>query len=232
MGKQARPTRKLAITGEDKSIIKGSENDWKSVTQPWEFAYWKKVWKNDFDPYNDSRDIWTALGHDQNFLRDKYVLDVGCGPTGRLSYFEQHKGSGKIWAMDPLLDQYRTLPSINFNVYDHLVCCATEDKREELVDTFDLIISLNALDHGYDISLACNNLYSYLKQDGVAFISLDCCNTIHPDPTHPIRITKDRMSKVLEDAKFTITSLTNTPCYPGGRENWGHGIHWHWWLKK
>lgn len=215
-------------------MLKTSKNNWEFLAQRWELGYWAKAFaksQGNWSHIENSAKIWKALEFPQDIFKDKYVLDVGCGPTGRLAWFDGHKGNGQIQAMDPLLDEYKCYHWAKLSVYDELIPIPAEEFKEELADKFDWVVSLNALDHGYDLKLSLQNIYKYLKKDGNCFISFDCTDDETPDPTHPLRISQKDADKLIRKTGFKINKRDTRTCL-NERPNWGHGTHYHWWLTK
>ncbi len=224
---------------------------WKTVAQPWELGWWTRPEndaipeeaKNDVQGMRVSEMICDCLGISREDVEGKNVLDVGCGPTGRLRRLESWKGDGQIWAIDPLAENYRSIRWANLDVYDFLRSVPAEELQTALVRYFHVVISINALDHGYDLLASMRNIRSYLRPGGVAFISFDCTDDPTPDPTHPLRISKEAAEATFIAAGFEIERSFNDPCYPtfgdppddlkvvALRQNWGHGVHWHWRLR-
>lgn len=173
--------------------------------------------------------ICDALEITPELVRDKVLLDVGCGPTGRLAGLAKHKGSGTWIAMDPLLDHYAAMPEANLAGYDMLLSMPCEQKA--IIGPVDVVTSINALDHGYDLGLALQNIYGYLRPGGKAILSFDCFSEPLVDITHPIRVSVDEATALIEATGFIVDRLHDTPAYEG-RTNWGGGTHWHWRLSK
>lgn len=223
--------------------LQADRNAWAATAQPWEFDWWKKNRATeDNHPLGRviSQLLCARIGLTGDVVAGKSLLDVGCGPTGRLRGLDEFKGPAEWWAMDPLLERYKTLAWPNFNVYDRFRNEAAEELQPDFVGKFDVVVSLNALDHGYDLPLALANLRSYLKVGGQALISFDCTDDPTPDPTHPLRIPKEKADRAFVAAGFTIVGCSRQPCFPNvdadgvprsWRNNWGHGTHWHWTLR-
>ena len=215
----------------DKHKLATEKQLWSHFAQTWELGYWCKYLADDPNDEDHAAGIWEAFGFERDRFKDLIVLDVGCGPTGRMRYFKDHKGSGKIIGMDPLMDEYRKLKNARLSAYDELIASPAEEFIQELENKFDFVVSLNALDHGYDLQKSLENLYKYMKSDSEALISFDCINEYQEDMTHPLRIRDKEVDALLLKLNFRIIDKTTQQTIPP-RDNWGHGIHYHWSLAK
>ena len=96
------------------------------------------------------------------------VLEVACGCCGILMALDK----GQLTGVDPLMDEY-------LEHFDYLraakpdwVCCAAENM--EWPESFDLIFTINALDHMLDPGEAIARMDRYLRPGGHLVISLNC----------------------------------------------------------
>jgi SAM-dependent methyltransferase len=93
--------------------------------------------------------VFTAQFHLQrSFFDAKRVLDVGCGPRGSL---EWAAGAARRVGLDPLVERYREL-GIDRHAMDYVAAPA---ERMPFADaSFDIVASLNSLDHVDDVDAA------------------------------------------------------------------------------
>ncbi|MFQ5744068.1 MAG: class I SAM-dependent methyltransferase [Acidobacteriota bacterium] len=97
---------------------------------------------------------------------DARVLDVGCGPTCTARYFE----AGSKTYLDPLMESYRrayaaTLPQAG-------KVCGRAEMIPAADDTFDVVISVNALDHMHDPGEVLAEVRRVLAPDGVFLLGI------------------------------------------------------------
>ncbi|HEV2787119.1 MAG TPA: class I SAM-dependent methyltransferase [Solirubrobacteraceae bacterium] len=88
------------------------------------------------------------FGLERGFFDGKRVLDVGCGPRGSL---EWATGAAQRVGLDPLVDRYREL-GIDRHAMSYVRARA---ERMPFGDgSFDVVASLNSLDHVDDVERA------------------------------------------------------------------------------
>lgn len=108
-----------------------------------------------------------AVGLDGEFFRGKRILDVGCGPRRELAWAEH--AESRV-GLDPLADRYRDL--LDDDVGMRLVAGVGE--RMPFPDeSFDVISSLNSLDHVDDVALVASEVKRVLAPGGVFLLVTD-----------------------------------------------------------
>jgi SAM-dependent methyltransferase len=219
-----------------------SKHEWWMYAQRWELGWWTFQF-NDPVLQNEPRhhplpgtgdSICEALEMSPELFWNAQVLDVGCGPTGRLKSRVPYKGPKGWWvALDPLLRHYRAIPGTaeHLEGYDEDAVFPMEERQEHLVDRFDMIVSINALDHGFDLLRSLQNVAAYLRKTGLAVLSFDCFDEEIVDLTHPIRVSAVRAEELMNEAGLRIVKTSTGACLPG-QTSWGGGTHHHWWCKK
>ena len=100
-----------------------------------------------------------------------------------------------------------------------------EEFVPELENSIDLIVSINALDHGYDIAQSIRNLKRYLKPEGEAFLSFDMHD--EPDYMHPLVLSNELMLGIYAEAGFEVVKVESARRYHGAE---GPGA-FHYWLR-
>jgi 2-polyprenyl-6-hydroxyphenyl methylase/3-demethylubiquinone-9 3-methyltransferase len=125
----------------------------------WKKQYWNNLLEQIADvlPYKD-------LGS---------VADLGCGPAGIFTVFEDKK----VTAIDPLLDTYeKTLPF--FDKEDFPYTTFINQKLEDFKpsEQFDIVFCMNAINHVADIDLAYDRLINTAKVGGYVVVSIDAHN--------------------------------------------------------
>lgn len=94
----------------------------------------------------------TQFGLEASFFHGKRVLDVGCGPRGSL---EWAAGAAQRVGLDPLVGRYREL-GIDRHAMDYVNAPA---ERMPFADaSFDVVASLNSLDHVDDVGRAIREI--------------------------------------------------------------------------
>lgn len=145
---------------------------------------WKKIQKHEIQ-YHLQKDHQNILEINLNYWKsllaklephisiadDTRVLDMGCGGCGVLLAIDK----GKLVGVDPLMMEYlKKFDFLKNSVPTWMVGTAEDLEFEE---PFDIIFSINSLDHVYDPQLAAKKLDSFLRRDGYLVISLNCHNT-------------------------------------------------------
>lgn len=208
---------------------------WENFAQPWELGWWTKhLAGKQFDQAGAAKAsaaICEVLEITPELIKDKIVLDVGNGPTGRLQSLVGVKGDGLWVGLDPLNSHYVRIQDRALDAYDQLLSVPCEEWQPELVGQCETIISINALDHGFDLPLSLVNLWQYLRAGGRAIISFDCFEEEYHDFTHPIRLSRDEADALIRQTGFLVLKQDARRCHPD-RDNWGGGVHQHWWLER
>lgn len=133
---------------------------------------------------------------EENWLRDKTVVSIGCGCTGDLAVWP---AACKI-AVDPLLYAYQKLemlledaPGTSRTINLSL---GVED-LPLLDDCADLVLCRNALDHMPDAKEGLKQIWRILKTTGNFFLSVDIGG--EPTPDEPTVFSLESLSSLLED---------------------------------
>ena len=228
-------------------IDRVARSDWAQLAQTFELEHWKTAQTRGFGIgahclANDiarihagfrgvSQQIWENFGFTEDAFVGMQCLDIGCGPLGRCSWL-----LGEWSTIEPLADQYRKELAYAYLPYEHVYSQAAEKRIGELVGQFVAVVSLNCLDHCFDANLVLKNAFDYLAPSGVALLSFDVDKPCKSDPTHPINMTHDEATTLIESVGFAVTKIAHGKCYPRvdgtWRDNWGGGTAYHWWLTK
>jgi len=112
-----------------------------------ELAYWRERKAAEGQLGNAHYEmLFTKLvGLDPAFYRGKSVLDIGCGPRGSLVWARE---AARRVGLDPLADDYRAL-----GTGDHPMeyVCAASEEMPFADGEFDVVTSINSLDHVDDL---------------------------------------------------------------------------------
>ncbi len=148
-----------------------SPDTWSSVAQRGELAFHKRPNLRSSGEWEaKNSEFWPRRGFTAEGWDGKLVVDVGAGSRLRTLYF---KGA-RIAAIEPLADEF--IAQVEWQDLDQaaeIYGVPAEKDIAELHDRADLIVSINALDHGYDFEAAIKNLRGYLKPDGRAYLTFD-----------------------------------------------------------
>ena len=174
------------------------------------FLYHEKYRRDQFGgTYDEERLAYSRLlrdevlgycGEDEQWLRDKTVVTIGCGCTGDLAAWP---AAVKI-AVDPLLYTYQQLGMLVSDVADtsRTVCLALGIEELPLLDgSADLVICRNALDHMPDPRLGLQQISRILKEDSHLFVSVDLGGV--PTPDEPTVFSVESLIELLQE-QFAI----------------------------
>lgn len=125
--------------------------------------------KEDLQTYERGlRKIWKVFLVDFEFFKGKKVLEVGCGSRGIIHYIDQP--CLRI-GIDPLCNKYRDIYVKNdFNI-PHLT--AIGENLPFKNDSFDVVISINSIDHGTNPNESIREIRRVLKQNGLFLLEMD-----------------------------------------------------------
>lgn len=104
---------------------------------------------------------------DPAWFSGKRLLDVGCGPRGSLVWAE--RASLRI-GVDPLVDAYRRFGIRNHGMY------YVAGRAEELPfpdGSFDVVSSLNSLDHVEDVDVSAKEMARVTAQGGAILLVVE-----------------------------------------------------------
>jgi len=230
-------------------LTTANKEQWQHGSQPAEWAHWRRALLHQESRASESAlqmaryfscILWARFGLFPDAFRGQTVIDVGCGPTGRLSCFE----NARVIGIDPLAPSYQSLPGKMLQTYDSLYDVPAEERIDGLVGRADVVVSLNCLDHCYDAAAVLRNMAAYLRPNGFGFLSTDTRLSTDADAEdllHPSRMTAHQLGSLLNDAGVRINKVesgTTFPLFFAGRlVRWEHGwspgaIARHWWFTK
>jgi 2-polyprenyl-3-methyl-5-hydroxy-6-metoxy-1,4-benzoquinol methylase len=151
------------------------------------------------------------FGFDENEYAGKNVLDLGCGSKLRAKFFK----NSFIYALEPLANKFiEEIEWCDLNDAHKVYSLPAEVLVDEIVGEMDLVFSINVIDHCYDFEIIVNNLYKYIKKDGLCLLSFDLHDKI--DPMHPIILTDEFAIKVFEKIGFKLIKKIKTESYHKG----------------
>lgn len=190
----------------------GDEQEWYIVHQPFELRYhqqpnfrwpgqeaiWNEQWDNVFH--------FAGLNKD-SFTNNQLMLDVGCGSKPSLDWFN----AGDKYGIDPLLEEYRKIPTMkdywNDHKNDHFLNVPAEQQVSKFNNKFDFVLCWNVLDHCFDAEKVLRNIYFYAKADAVILIGTDMSETPHLG--HPGIKSREAFMSVIREL-FMIEKEVNS----------------------
>lgn len=137
------------------------------------------------------------------------VLDAGCGPAGVFSALPQ----AVVVAVDPLLGGYRDLPHFVEADWPHVRFVEATLEGYVPERRFDIVFSLNVINHVRDLTRSLATLRAALACDGVAVISVDVHRhrlaravfaALPGDVLHPHQYTQATYESAIESSGLRI----------------------------
>jgi SAM-dependent methyltransferase len=184
-----------------------------------EKRYWRSTrwWLND-----DRRLYWQEIlsrgfGLDYNFFINKDVLEIGCGPSGIIFQIETAKHRIGIEPMElgNLVSEDWKKSIVKKGVGEEL---PFED------NSFDIVISFNALDHAINPDGVIRETYRVLRDNGDFLLWIYTLRDIYRpfqrilnrlDPPHPHHFTYNDVISKVDSNSFRINKR---------RFEWGTGL--------
>lgn len=105
-------------------------------------------------------------------LKDKKVLDIGCGSGHSLRYMAD-KGASELWGIDLSEAQIKTAKETLKDVNHNLFCSPMEADIGIPKQYFDVVYSIYAIGWTTDLSATFELIHSYLKPGGYFIFSWD-----------------------------------------------------------
>jgi SAM-dependent methyltransferase len=141
----------------------------------YELAYWRSRRREEGTlRHHWYRDLFTTLFDlPESFYDGKRMLDIGCGPRGSL---EWATGASRRVGLDPLVPDYRAL-GIDGHEMEYVAAPAEAMPFEDA--SFDVVTSINSLDHVDDLDVTLAEIARVLAPGGTLLVAVD----VHPHPT-------------------------------------------------
>lgn len=185
---------------------------WRDNAQPGELAFHKRPNERSSERWGElNRALWQRYGFESSDFRGKTIVDVGAGSRLRTLYFEDVR----IIAIEPPAQQF--IEEVEWNDLDRAAsihALPAENEIPELIGVADFVVSVNALDHGFNFTDTVVNTRKYVKDDGCAFLSFDQHHT--PESMHPLVLTDEIARVVFEAAGWRVSKFTEQFRYHGG----------------
>lgn len=148
-----------------------------------EFEFWRKTYQDSGGTLRNGyyEQLFTdQFGLTRQFFAGKRILDVGCGPRGSLEWATE---AARRVGLDPLANRYRDL-GIDEHAMEY--CSAPAENMPFLDESFDVVSSLNSLDHVDDFYAALAEVTRVLVPGGSFLIEVEFGH--RPTDTEPIEI--------------------------------------------
>ncbi len=187
---------------------------WKTA-QYFEKKWWKKYLnnKNPLEYHKWKQDYWLGFLKEISewvMPSDDYrMLDMGCGPSGIFIVLP-----GKISAVDPLFEDYKKqLPYFKPESYKNVKFINSTAENFKCNETYDIVFSLNVINHVADIKKAIKTLSNCCSRGGKLVISVDahnygflqtCLKFLQFDILHPYQLNLNEYKKLIENEGFNI----------------------------
>jgi SAM-dependent methyltransferase len=161
-----------------------------------ELAFWQGRYEVDHGRFGNAhfRRIMLAMAGEASdaFLTGKVVGDFGCGPRGSLAWAA---ACALRVGIDVLVDRYADLFSDSILTHNMLYVKSTERVIPIPTGFFDVLYTLNALDHVDDFPVMCAELLRVLRPGGrlIAGFNLE----EPPTTTEPQHLTEALIDRYL-----------------------------------
>ena len=197
---------------------------WERWAQPGELAYHRQDrWRPSPNFERDNARLLSHFGFEPEQFRNRTLIDLGAGSRLRSRFFQ----GARIVAIEPLFDHFRSIPWSDLDRAWRCYGTRAETHIAALEQRADFLMSINVLDHCYDLDRILANARSYLKPEGRAFLSFDSHDV--SDAMHPLVLTEQSARRHLASAGFEIERHSRGlgPFGP----TYGHGETLNFWCK-
>ena len=111
-------------------------------------------------------------------VRDKKVLEIGCG-SGHSLHYMRKKGASELWGVDLSDEQIKAAKELLQEAEAKLFCAPMEEEIGLPKGYFDYVYSIYAIGWTMDLPATFKLIHSYLKKGGIFIFSWD-----HPVYAH------------------------------------------------
>lgn len=187
------------------------------VSRRWDEAqeaekrYWLSEWGEAEKTRQNQRLYWQEIlnqgfGLDFNFFLNKDVLEIGCGPSGIIFQIDEARSRIGLEPMD-------LSNLINEDWKKTIVRRGVGEELPFENNSFDIVISFNALDHAFNPQRVMQEIHRVLRDDGDFLLSIytlhEKCRLLQGiinrlDPPHPNHFTFREIISKVSDNSFHI----------------------------
>lgn len=134
-----------------------------------ELSYWKQKLAEEGVLRNDHyKFLYTEhWGFDDQYFEGKSVLDIGCGPRGSLEWADM---TSERVGLDSLIKEYRQL-GIDQHKMSYIDCPIEKTPYSD--GHFDVVTSVNSLDHVDDLDAAIAEIKRITRRGGVFLLLVE-----------------------------------------------------------
>jgi len=193
-----------------------------------EKSFWEnKINNTEYNP-DPRRNFTPFLNHwgiDDNYFRDKTVMEIGTGPFGffsAIAQIDEAKLPQNLLVVDSLMDYYQKF-ELSDLIPENAVRIQAPGEDIPLPDnTFDIILTTNTIDHVKDCNGFLREIRRLIKPNGVLLFSVHAIrNFLKPfevlitriDVNHPYHFTHGDVLDLFKTNGFTIESAVIEPIY-------------------
>lgn len=165
-----------------------------------EFEFWLKIRDDAGGALENSyyEQLFTdQFGLSREFFAGKRILDIGCGPRGSLEWATE---AARRVGLDPLADRYREL-GIDEHAMEYWSAPAESIPVPD--ESFDIVSTLNSLDHVDDLRRTLDEITRILVPGGSFLVEVEFGH--RRTDTEPIEIPRD----LVESLQPTFQVLLN-----------------------
>ena len=205
------------MTSKEKRVLKISYYNWFEKAQKGELNYHlRDKWRQSDEFMKQTIHLLDYFGFTRHQYSNKLVIDLGAGSRLRTKYFI----GAKIVAIEPLAEKFiQDIPWCDLTDSIEVYSLPAEKYIERCRGVADLLISINVLDHCYDLEKIIKNIYLYLNDTGVAFLSFDRHD--FSDEMHPLLLDEPTCEDLFIRNGFEIKSYSKGA--NGILMTYGHG---------
>ena len=161
-----------------------------------EMEYWRMMYRNEGSRFanNHYKDLMLSIAQekDDTFLKNKVVVDFGCGPRGSLQWMKSP--TVKI-GVDVLTKQYIEAFGKTLIQHGMIYVTSTEQYIPLPNESADCVCTINSLDHVNSLEMMSKEILRILKPQGVLLASF---NLNQPSTEcEPQILTEEKLKKYL-----------------------------------
>lgn len=170
-----------------------------------ELSYWAKRYVDEDKLFSNAhyKDIFLNMSQQisDDFISNKIIADFGCGPRGSLAWA---KKANLRFGIDILADAYLELFHNNIENHNTIYVKCTENYIPIPSNFFDIVFTLNALDHVDNLSQVSSEIERILKPGGELIGSFNIGEP--PTPSEPQTLSESIIYSTVLSDKYDITS--------------------------